>query len=75
MSLLQQAVTSLLPRSWAEDIKQESLAWRAHCPSCNYETSIWELGGIRYKAKGSPKLGVKCKSCGQFGWHQFSKSS
>ena len=51
----------------------ESRAWKATCPSCGLKTSIWDLGGLRYKAAGKPKRGLRCRSCGQFGMHPLAR--
>ncbi len=31
-------------------METESRTWKVKCPNCNHERSIWEMGGIRYKA-------------------------
>lgn len=46
-----------------EAIKKESMEWEIICPSCTKTTSIWEIGGVRYKAKGTPKMRIKCPKC------------
>jgi predicted RNA-binding Zn-ribbon protein involved in translation (DUF1610 family) len=51
----------------------ESRAWKATCPSCGKVTSIWDLGGLRYKAAGKPSRGFRCAGCGKVGLHQVSK--
>ncbi len=53
----------------------ESRAWKVKCPNCNHEQSIWELGGIRYKAAGNKKLHRPCPNCGQRGWHTVYKKA
>lgn len=40
----------------------ESKAWYFRC-DCGCEFSIWDLGGIRYKAKGHPQMKAKCPKC------------
>jgi DNA-directed RNA polymerase subunit RPC12/RpoP len=51
----------------------DSRAWKATCPSCGTKTSIWDLGGLRYKAAGKPLRGLRCPSCGKFGMHQVAR--
>jgi len=51
----------------------ESRAWMATCPSCGQSSSIWDLGGLRYKAAGKPLRRLRCRSCGKAGWHQVAK--
>ncbi len=57
-----------------EAMKQESMLWVITCSSCKESTSIWDLGGIRYKAKGNPKIGVKCPKCGVKGMSPLTKA-
>ena len=51
----------------------ESRAWTATCPGCGIKTSIWDLGGLRYKAAGKPLRGLRCRACGKFGMHRLAK--
>jgi RNase P subunit RPR2 len=59
----------LMPSKMA-DFEAESRRWMVQCPACGYEISIWELGGIRYKAKSKGKWYLRrCKQCGKIKWH------
>lgn len=49
-------------------IERESRLWKAECPNCRAQPSIWELGGTRYKALGEPRKRLRCPKCGQTGW-------
>ena len=40
---------ALLPKKWAGSMERESRTWMARC-SCGFERTIWEAGGIRWKA-------------------------
>ena len=51
----------------------ESRSWIATCPHCGASASIWDLGGIRYKASGTPSIRFKCPSCGKSGMHRVEK--
>ncbi len=64
-SLIQRLVKRLAPRRAAE-IERESREWIVSCPNCGRSASIWELGGVRYKAasKGKRMLG-RCSGCGK----------
>jgi hypothetical protein len=68
MSFSQRFCMKIFPASWAEDMRAESLTWFARCP-CGFERSIWEIGGIRWKAKGTPRRMMDCPSCKQRTWH------
>lgn len=48
-----------------EAIKKESMEWNFSCPSCDKETSVWDIGGVRYMAKGNPKMRIQCPKCGE----------
>lgn len=50
----------------------ESRKWIATCPNCGRETSIWDLGGLRYKASGTPSRGMVCAGCGKRGMHPIT---
>jgi transposase-like protein len=55
-------------------MEAESRAWIAKCPNCGSERSIWALGGIRYKAAGNPQRRMRCRNCGEAGWHEVAKT-
>lgn len=73
MGLLRKLIISIVPTRWAQAMEAESRAWRMRCP-CGEETSIWEMGGIRYKAAGSPRRLYRCPRCG-LTWHTLYKRS
>lgn len=61
----------LLGPEGAAAAEAQSKAWLLVCPNCGFSRSIWEMGGIRYKATGGTALKlVHCPSCGQTGWHR-----
>jgi endogenous inhibitor of DNA gyrase (YacG/DUF329 family) len=53
-------------------MEAESRAWMARCPDCGTERSVWDMGGIRWKAAGKPRRLLKCPKCQRATWHQFS---
>ena len=55
MSFLQKALTAIMPRSWSRSMETNSRAWMVYC-SCGFKRSVWEWGGIRWKASGTPPL-------------------
>ena len=70
LSFLQRFFIAIFPRSWAESMEAHSRAWMVRCP-CGYARSIWELGGIRWKAAGgNPRTYLRCPQCGQRSWHK-----
>jgi hypothetical protein len=65
LSLTQRFITSLVPRSMAEDMERHSRAWKIRCCTCGAEKSIWDIGGIRYKAYSKGKYTLtRCIPCG-----------
>ena len=54
-------------------MEAESRQWMVKCPNCGFEQSVWEMGGVRWKAAGSPRWRMKCPNCGQTGWHTVYK--
>ena len=46
-----------------EAIKKESKQWKFKCEHCNIKSSIWEAGGIRYKATAETTMTIKCPKC------------
>ncbi|PTY01912.1 hypothetical protein DB346_10700 [Verrucomicrobia bacterium LW23] len=70
-SFAQRVVLSLLPKSWSSSIEAESRQWIAHCNNngCDRSISVWEMGGVRWKAAGNPSVKVLCPKCRQVTWH------
>jgi predicted RNA-binding Zn-ribbon protein involved in translation (DUF1610 family) len=54
--------------------EQESREWMLVCPRCGHARSVWDLGGVRYKAasKGKRKR-MRCPACGETGWHRVER--
>jgi len=73
MSVIQKLLTSILPSKWAAGMEAESRNWMVRCPSCGHTRSVWELGGIRWKATGNPVRYMLCPQCGKSGWHTVAR--
>ena len=73
MTGLQKLFTSIVPRQWAADMEAESRAWQIKCGNCGFEKSVWDSGGIRWKAAGTPRRYIRCANCGQLSWHTIHK--
>ena len=72
MSLPQRFFKAIFPKKWAASMEADSRLWMVRCP-CGHATSMWELGGIRWKAYGEPRMLRKCPQCGKRTWHKVSK--
>ena len=68
MSFFQKLFTRLLPSKWAKDMEAHSRSWMVKC-RCGFERSIWEIGGIRWRAVGNPRIFGRCPNCGKRSWH------
>lgn len=68
MSWLQRIVVSILPNRWASSMEAESRSWMVRCEGCGYEQSVWDRGGIRWKAAGTQRLMRRCKACHERHW-------
>lgn len=65
--MLRQLVLRLFP-ALAADMEAESRQWMLQCQRCGGETSVWDRGGIRYKALGRPRRYARCDQCQQRSW-------
>lgn len=74
-SLVQTFFQRIMPRAWAEDMERESRLWRVQCQTCGRERSIWEMGGIRWKAYGESRLLRRCPQCDQLRWLRLYKAA
>ncbi len=74
MTRLQKFFSKILPVAWAKNMEAESRQWMVRCP-CGYEKSVWELGGIRWKARGNPHQLRQCPQCGQRTWHTITRQT
>jgi hypothetical protein len=54
-------------------METESRSWVVKCAACSHERSIWEMGGVRYKAAGNPRVYRLCPNCNQRNWHSIYK--
>ncbi len=62
MSAIQRFFKLILPQSWGESMEAESREWNVICP-CGHTRSVWDIGGIRWKAKGEKGVLMTCGKC------------
>jgi phage FluMu protein Com len=55
------------------DVEADSRKWIATCPRCQRANSMWDVGGMRYKAVGRPSTLVRCAHCGKASFMRFEK--
>jgi len=75
MSGMQRFFTRFAGAETAAAMEAHSRAWLVQCTHCGFERSIWDLGGIRYKAAGKPRMLMRCGKCGRRGWHKVHKAA
>lgn len=73
MGRLQKFILAFMPAAWRASAEAESKQWMLLCPNCGHERSFWEVGGIRWKAIGNPRIRGKCPSCGKRVWFRVYK--
>ena len=74
MSSIQRFFVRLLPSTWARSMEADSRQWMVRC-ECGHQRSVWDMGGIRWKACGNPRWFLKCPACGKSSWQRVYKDS
>ncbi len=74
MPWMRDVILALMPRGWRESAIADSKTWIATCPHCGHPASIWDHGGLRWKAYGEPLTRLKCRACGKFGMQKVRKA-
>ncbi len=75
LSRTQRFFTRFVDSETAAAMEAHSRAWLVQCPKCGFERSIWDLGGIRYKATGNQRNLGRCPACGKRSWHKVHKAA
>ncbi len=69
MNLLQKLVLAVTPKWLGDSMRRESEEWHVICPKCGRARSVWDMGGIRWKAYSIGKrVLVRCSACDQRVW-------
>lgn len=66
---VQKLFTGVASASKRAAMEAESRSWMIRCPYCGHERSVWETGGVRYKAAGNSRQLRRCPQCGKRAWH------
>jgi hypothetical protein len=72
MSWFRKVVLKLVRPGTARAMEEESRRWNMRCP-CGGQISVWDAGGLRYKAAGNPRRKWVCAACGERTWHTLSQ--
>lgn len=71
MGRIQRFILSL-SGSRSDEVEADSRAWHLQCPDCGSSKSLWELGGVRYKATSTGKrIRGHCSTCGTRRWLRY----
>jgi hypothetical protein len=71
MSWIQKLFMKILPARWAKDMEAQSRTWIIRCSACGFERSIWDIGGIRWRAYGNSSTFGRCPQCGKRTVHKI----
>jgi hypothetical protein len=74
MSLGQRCFKALLPERWFAALEADSRCWMIQC-RCGHEHSVWDAGGIRYKAAGKPRWYLRCPQCHERSWQRVYRKA
>jgi hypothetical protein len=66
-------VMRFMPDRMRKAAEAESRQWIGRCRHCGCETSIWDVGGLRYGAAGRPTKLLRCPHCRKIGPLTFEK--
>jgi hypothetical protein len=75
MGAIQKLMMKILPPKWAEAMEADSRRWMVRCDTCCSERSIWEIGGVRWKASGNSITVMRCPQCSKITRHTIYKKA
>jgi hypothetical protein len=73
MGLFRSLILRFVSEETAAAMEAESREWILGCKECPREISVWDLGGIRYKAKGTRTFRARCPQCGRRTSHRMQR--
>ena len=66
----------LMPKPMKADAEDESRHWVTTCPRCQQPFSVWDTGGIRYKATSMRGVTlVRCPHCARNSFVRFERKT
>jgi hypothetical protein len=66
--VLRDLILKIVPDKTAASMQAESREWMMRCRTCGWERSVWDAGGLRWKAKGTPRTRMRCLQCSKNRW-------
>jgi phage FluMu protein Com len=70
---LRDIILKFMPPKMRAAAEADSRKWVATCPRCQKLNSIWDIGGIRYRAAGVKSSLARCAHCGKTNFMRFEK--
>ena len=71
---LRDTILRLMPKNWRNSAIVDSKRWQTRCTKCQSRSTVWDLGGMRWKAYGEPLTGFRCPVCNTFTMHKITRS-
>jgi hypothetical protein len=75
MTTFQRFFLAIMPRRIDQAMEKDSRLWKLRCLTCRSEISIWDAGGIRYRAAGRSWTLRRCRACGRITCHDVYKKN
>lgn len=76
MGLIQRFILAIMPKGLAGEIWAASESWKIRCLTCGASRSVWEVGGVRWKAASIGKRTlIRCSQCDRLRWAAVEKGA
>ena len=62
---LRDLILAILPASWGKAAIVSSKEWRVDFAGCPHHSTIWDIGGLKWKARGAFTTVARCPTCGK----------
>jgi RNase P subunit RPR2 len=73
---LRDIILRFMPKPMKTEAEDESRHWVTTCPRCQQPFSVWDTGGVRYKATGGVRITlVRCPHCGKNSFVRFERKT
>jgi uncharacterized protein YlaI len=64
-----------MPQAWAAAAERESRQWSVTCRQCGRVSTIWDEGGLRRRARGTPLTALRCPTCNAVRPHRVERKN
>ncbi|MEX1251943.1 MAG: hypothetical protein WEA77_12200 [Hyphomonas sp.] len=75
MTGLQRLILFFIPGRRRAEAETKSRAWHLVCDVCGHARSIWDLGGVRWRASGNRVTRTKYAAFKAVGFHTVTRQS